>query len=81
MTDCTEFTVRLSVVNDLTDHSVITWDTEGIETHDLVTWTFDKALEISDGIKTTLLNSNQGVNTLMIIWLIMGLSMVCLDRE
>lgn len=51
--------MRLSAIKDLNDHSIIAWDIEETETADLMTQTFDKALAISNGVKSEVLHSDQ----------------------
>lgn len=67
VTDCTELHfgwkfgehLRLSAIKDLNDYNIIAWDVEKTETANLVTRTFDKALAINDGVKPTVLHSDQ----------------------
>ena len=68
VTDCSELQygvkktgkVKVSAIKDLYDHSVIAWEIEATETANLVTETFKSALIANDGIKPSIIHSDQG---------------------
>ncbi|WP_349630364.1 IS3 family transposase, partial [Lentilactobacillus sp. Marseille-Q4993] len=67
-TDCTELTygirsehkLRLSVIKDLYDHSIVAWEIGDTETSELVTNTFELAVKNNGGVYPDLLHSDRG---------------------